>query len=149
FEHDPFVQKWGQNWGLPLYRWDRMGADNFAWWRARVAGVRAFFHLFRIDHILGFYRVYAFPWQPAENADYLPLDADAAQERTNGRLPRFFPQPDDTPENSQRNRESGERYLRAVLKEAGSGNVVGEDLGMVPPYVRPSLAELGIAGYKV
>jgi 4-alpha-glucanotransferase len=148
-QHDPFVQKWGQNWGLPLYRWDGMRADNFEWWRARVRGVRAFFHLFRIDHILGFYRVYAFPWSPDENNVYLPLDVEAAQAHTNGRLPQFLPHPDDTPEHCQSNRESGERYLRAVLEEAGPGKVVGEDLGVVPDYVRPSLAELGIAGYKV
>jgi 4-alpha-glucanotransferase len=37
------------------------GSRNFDWWRQRVAKVRAVFHLFRIDHVLGFYRIYAFP----------------------------------------------------------------------------------------
>ena len=40
---------------------------NFAWWRQRVRGVRKIFHVFRIDHVLGFYRIYAFPWRPQRN----------------------------------------------------------------------------------
>src|SRR5438876_509248 len=58
FKDDQFTQKWGQNWGIPLYRWDRMRANNFDWWRVRVRAVRRIFHLFRIDHVLGFYRIY-------------------------------------------------------------------------------------------
>ena len=87
FKSDPFTEKWGQNWGIPLYRWDKMRADDFAWWRRRVQRVRDIFHLFRIDHVLGFYRIYSFPWRPVENDDYLPLTSDAAKERTGGRLP--------------------------------------------------------------
>lgn len=36
YAEDPFTAKWGQNWGIPLYRWDVMAQDNFAWWRRRV-----------------------------------------------------------------------------------------------------------------
>src|SRR5439155_1203059 len=46
FEDDAFTRKWGQNWGIPLYRWERMRANNFLWWRQRVRGVRRIFHLF-------------------------------------------------------------------------------------------------------
>ena len=64
FKDDEFTQKWGQNWGIPLYRWDVMRANNFAWWRQARARRAEFFHVFRIDHVLGFYRIYAFPWRP-------------------------------------------------------------------------------------
>src|SRR5207302_5967804 len=43
----------------------------------------------------------------------------------------------------------GEEYLRMVLAESGATRVVGEDLGTVPRYVRPSLRSLGIAGFKI
>ena len=38
FKDDAFTQKWGQNWGIPLYRWSAMRANNFQWWRERVRG---------------------------------------------------------------------------------------------------------------
>ncbi len=90
FQDDPFVAKWGQNWGVPLYRWDRQRETGFRWWRQRVRLTRGIFHLFRIDHVLGFYRIYAFPWRPQENGEYLALTPEEALARTGGRLPRFF-----------------------------------------------------------
>ncbi|CAN5378753.1 4-alpha-glucanotransferase [soil metagenome] len=149
FKDDAFTQKWGQNWGIPLYRWDTMRARNFDWWRQRVRGVREIFHLFRIDHILGFYRIYAFPWRPQENAEFLPLSWEEMLARTGGRVPHFAPRDDETWENCERNRREGEEYLRVVLEEAGAARVIGEDLGTVPEYVRPNLRSLGIAGFKI
>lgn len=66
-QSDPFFQQWGQNWGIPLYRWDHMQANGFAWWRKRIARLTEIFQMFRLDHILGFYRIYAFPWRPERN----------------------------------------------------------------------------------
>jgi 4-alpha-glucanotransferase len=149
FKSDPFTEKWGQNWGIPLYNWTAMKADNFAWWRQRVSSVREVFHLFRIDHVLGCYRIYAFPWRPEHNAEFLPLDAAQAAELTGGRLPRFQPNDDLTPENAAANCAHGEDFLRVLIAEAGAFCLVGEDLGMVPDYVRPSLTKLDIAGFKI
>jgi 4-alpha-glucanotransferase len=149
FKDDAFTQKWGQNWGIPLYRWDRMRANNFAWWRERVHAARCIFHLFRIDHVLGFYRIYAFPWRPRKNKQFLPLDQQQMLEQTGGRAPHFIPRNDETPENCEANKRDGEEYLRAVLEEAGAARVIGEDLGVVPYYVRPDLQSLGIAGFKI
>jgi 4-alpha-glucanotransferase len=149
FKEDVFTQKWGQNWGIPLYRWDRMRANNFEWWRERVRAVRRIFHLFRIDHVLGFYRIYAFPWRPRKNKQFFPLDWNQMLERTSGRAPGFVPRDDGTPENSEANKREGEEYLRVVLDEAGTTRVIGEDLGLVPDYVRPNLRALGIAGFKI
>ena len=149
FKDDEFTQKWGQNWGIPLYRWDRMRADNFEWWRERVRAVRRIFHLFRIDHVLGFYRIYAFPWRPRKNKQFFPLDWNQMLERTSGRAPHFVPRDDEASENSEANRREGEEYLRVVLDEAGTTRVIGEDLGLVPDYVRPNLRALGIAGFRI
>ena len=149
FKDDEFTQKWGQNWGIPLYNWDAMRATNFDWWRQRVRGVRRIFHVFRIDHVLGFYRIYAFPWRPQRNAEFLPLTQDEMLQRTGGRVPHYAPRDDDSWENCEANRREGEEYLRMALEAAESTRLVGEDLGTVPPYVRPSLQSLGIAGFKI
>ncbi len=149
FKDDQFTQKWGQNWGIPLFRWDAMRKRNFDWWRQRVRSIRQSFHLFRIDHVLGFYRIYAFPWRPHQNTKFLPLEWDQMLERTGGREPQFVSRRDDTPDNCEANRREGEEYLHAVLEESGDARVIGEDLGTVPIYVRPSLQSLGIAGFKI
>jgi 4-alpha-glucanotransferase len=70
-------------------------------------------------------------------------------ERTGGRAPHFHPRDDSGAENSEANRREGEQYLRAVLEESGDARVIGEDLGTVPDYVRPSLRSLGVAGFKI
>src|SRR6266478_3536441 len=149
FKDDAFTQKWGQNWGIPLYHWDKMRANNFQWWRDRVRAVRRIFHLCRIDHVQGFYRIYAFPWRPRMNKQFLPLDQHQMLEKTGGRAPHFVPRDDETPENREANKREGEEYLRVVLQEAGAARVIGEDLGVVPDYVRPNLRSLGIAGFKI
>ena len=149
FKHDPFIIKWGQNWGVPLYRWDEMRKNHFAWWRQRVQSVREMFHLFRIDHILGFYRIYSFPWRPQFNSQFVSLNEEEAKRATGGRLPHFIPNDDSTWENKNANQSAGEEYLRALLEVVGQNRLIGEDLGMVPEYVRPSLTSLGIAGFKI
>ena len=149
FKDDEFTQKWGQNWGIPLYRWDVMRANDFKWWRQRVRGVKHVFHVFRIDHVLGFYRIYSFPWRPTRNQEFLPLGWEEMKALTGGREPGFAPRDDSRPEHAEANRREGEEYLRVVLQEAGATRVVGEDLGTVPDYVRPNLHSLGIAGFKI
>jgi 4-alpha-glucanotransferase len=149
FKEDEFTQKWGQNWGIPLYHWDRMRSNNFEWWRERVRAVRRAFHLFRIDHVLGFYRIYAFPWRPRKNKEFLSLDWQQMLEQTGGRAPHFVPRDDDTAENCEANKRDGEEYLRVALEEAGATRVIGEDLGAVPNYVRPNLRSLAIAGFVI
>ena len=149
FKDDKFTQKWGQNWGIPLYRWSTMRQCSFNWWRERVRAVAHCFHLFRIDHVLGFYRIYAFPWRPQQNKKFLDLDWNQMFAKTRGRAPHFEPRDDSTSENCYANCSEGEEYLRVVATEAGNGRVIGEDLGTVPDYVRPSLRSLGIAGFKI
>lgn len=149
FKDDEFTQKWGQNWGIPVYRWNVMRSRNFDWWRQRVRGVKRTFHLFRIDHVLGFYRIYAFPWRPSQNKEFLSFAWNQMLERTGNRAPHFAPRDDSNWQNCEMNRREGEEYLRVVLEECGRTRVVGEDLGTVPDYVRPNLGSLGVAGFKI
>ena len=51
----------GQNWGFPTYNWEKMAEDDFAWWKARLAKMSEYFDAFRIDHILGFFRIWEIP----------------------------------------------------------------------------------------
>ncbi|MBR2318445.1 MAG: 4-alpha-glucanotransferase [Bacteroidaceae bacterium] len=51
----------GQNWGFPTYNWQVMAGDGFAWWRRRLQYMSHFFDAYRIDHILGFFRIWEIP----------------------------------------------------------------------------------------
>ncbi len=51
----------GQNWGFPTYNWEAMSKDNFEWWRQRMQQLNRYFDALRIDHILGFFRIWQVP----------------------------------------------------------------------------------------
>ncbi|MBN1767184.1 MAG: 4-alpha-glucanotransferase [Prolixibacteraceae bacterium] len=51
----------GQNWGFPTYNWNEMAKNNFAWWRNRLNTMANYFDAYRIDHILGFFRIWEIP----------------------------------------------------------------------------------------
>lgn len=57
---DDFAVK-GQNWGFPTYNWKKMQEDHFEWWRRRFEQMSNYFDAFRIDHILGFFRIWSIP----------------------------------------------------------------------------------------
>ena len=111
----------GQDWGLPVYRWDVLAERDFDWLRDRAHRNADLFDGYRVDHLVGFYRTF-----------YRPHDGS----------PRRF-----TPESEEAQQALGERVL-SVFREPGS-EIIAEDLGVVPDFVRASLARLGIAGYKV
>jgi len=111
----------GQDWRLPVYRWDALAGRDFDWLRDRGRRMAALFDGYRVDHLVGFYRTY-----------FRPHDGSAAQ----------F-----TPEDEAAQTALGERVL-AVLREAGAA-IMAEDLGTVPDFVRESLARIGVPGYKV
>ncbi len=81
-----FFSRDGQNWGFPVYNWDVMSKDNYAWWSRRLGRMQCFFDAFRIDHILGFFRIWGIPrsftsglmgvFSPA-----LPFSSEALAER--------------------------------------------------------------------
>ena len=51
----------GQNWGFPTYNWYEMAKDDYAWWKSRLRKMSQYFDAFRIDHILGFFRIWEIP----------------------------------------------------------------------------------------
>ena len=62
---DAFAVK-GQNWEFPTYNWEEMGKNNYAWWRQRMEHMSNYFDAIRIDHILGFFRIWSIPQQDVE-----------------------------------------------------------------------------------
>ncbi len=124
----------GQDWGLPVCDWERMRRSGFAWMRARATRAAALYSLNRVDHVIGLYRTYyrnGSSAEPGALGDGLPSRAPEA---------RF------TPADEAEQLLLGETLLR-IFAEAGE--IVAEDLGMVPEYLRASLERLGIPGYKV
>ena len=71
----------GPNWGFPTYNWEKMAEDDYAWWKSRLAKMSEYFDAFRIDHILGFFRIWEIPlWTKSGLNGYfnpaLPFPAD-------------------------------------------------------------------------
>jgi 4-alpha-glucanotransferase len=110
----------GQDWGLPVYRWEVMERDNYEWLRQRIRRCLELYDGFRIDHLVGFYRTFV---------------------RERDRRSYF------TPADEPSQLAQGERLMR--LFAAGGGRIIAEDLGLVPDFVRESLARLQIPGLKV
>ncbi|HEV3139859.1 MAG TPA: 4-alpha-glucanotransferase [Vicinamibacterales bacterium] len=110
----------GQDWGMPLYRWDVIEREDFRWLRERARRSADLFDGFRVDHLVGLYRTYGKP-RNGGPAGFSPVD-----------------------ESSQL--ALGERVLRVFSANA---EIVAEDLGTVPDFVRASLARLGIPGFRV
>lgn len=62
---DPFSDT-GQNWGFPTYDWEEMAKDDYRWWQQRLQQLSRYFDAFRIDHILGFFRIWEIPVEQVE-----------------------------------------------------------------------------------
>lgn len=71
----------GQNWGFPTYNWHEMSRDGYHWWKERMVKMSEYFDVFRIDHILGFFRIWEISWEHVEGLmgrfnPALPFDLD-------------------------------------------------------------------------
>ncbi len=101
----------GQNWGFPTYRWDVMAQDGYAWWKSRLATMAKYFDAYRIDHILGFFRIWVIPI-----------------ESTQGLMGYFHPAiPLTRKELYQAGLElDDERFLRPYIRRWYLGNLFGE-----------------------
>ena len=109
----------GQLWGNPLFAWDRMKAEGYAWWMRRIAFQLRIYDVLRIDHFRGFDSYYAIP-------------RDAADARGG----RWRPGP-------------GIDFFREMERRMGRQNIIAEDLGFLTPSVRTLLARTGYPGMKV
>lgn len=110
----------GQDWGLPVYRWDVMEREGFPWLTERGRRMADLYGLYRVDHVVGLYRTYFFP--------------------ADGSIPAFVPSGEEA------QRRNGERVLGVLSRGA---RVIAEDLGTVPDFVRASLEGNRIPGYRV
>jgi len=75
----------GQNWGFPTYNWEEMSRDGFAWWKARFRKMAEYFDVYRIDHVLGFFRIWQIPMEQLHGLlgvfnPALPFSADELRE---------------------------------------------------------------------
>lgn len=114
----------GQNWGFPLYNWTEMEKKDNAWWKERLAYASNFYHIYRIDHIVGFFRIWGIPeGAPATEGHFVPNDPGAALRQ-------------------------GKKLMKMMI-DASPMLPIGEDLGVVPDEVRSELKNLGICGTKV
>jgi len=66
----------GQNWGFPTYNWEQMAVDGYTWWSKRFRQMSRYFDSFRIDHVLGWFRIWEIPAECIKG---------------NGRLGYFYP----------------------------------------------------------
>ncbi len=84
-----FFSKDGQNWGFPTYNWDEMAKDDYAWWKARLRKMAEYFDAFRIDHILGFFRIWEIPVECKSGVEghFNPAMPYSAEEIRNYGLP--------------------------------------------------------------
>lgn len=119
-----YYAKEGQYWGFPLYRWDELENRGYSWWKTRLELAQRLYHIYRLDHLVGFFRIWAIPeGKKAVDGFFLPQDQSM-----------WIPQ--------------GEKILSMML-EASNMLPIGEDLGDVPPAVRDCMKRLGICGTKV
>ena len=110
----------GQDWGHPTYRWDRIAATGFSWIRNRARRMAALYDGYRVDHLVGLYRTFGRP--PVGEPFFNPFDEPTQVAQ-------------------------GETIL-GILAEPGA-DIIAEDLGVVPDFVRASLSRLGVPGCKV
>ncbi len=119
---------YGQNWSFPTYNWENMKANGFRWWKSRFAQMSNYFDAFRIDHILGFFRIWS-----------IPLNA------VQGIMGRFDPC---LPVHQHEFGEKGiwfnyERFCKPFISE----EVVNRVFGDAAPYVRDTFLQKHTPGY--
>jgi len=109
----------GQRWGNPLYRWDRMAEDGYAWWRARFETLLGLVDLVRIDHFRGL---------------------EAAWE---------VPASEKTAENGEWVAGPGAAFFAALERHLGKLPVIAEDLGVITPPVVELRERFGFPGMQI
>jgi 4-alpha-glucanotransferase len=114
-----YFSKTGQLWGNPLYRWDVMAKDGYAWWIERFRATRALVDIIRLDHFRGFEKY----WE--------------------------IPGTDTTAINGRWVTGPGARLFEAVQNVLGSLPIIAEDLGTITPEVHALRDQFGFPGMRV
>lgn len=115
----------GQNWGFPIYNWSYIEKSDYAFWVNRLKTASNFYHLYRIDHIIGLYRIFAIPrGKTPLDGSYIPDDPSLALVQ-------------------------GERILKRLCECTNTFPTmlpIGEDLGLDIQYIKESMEHLSIPG---
>ena len=114
-----YFSRTGQLWGNPLYRWDVMEREDFAWWVERIGAMSRLFDLIRIDHFRGF-------------AGYYAIDAG-----------------EQTAEHGRWERGPGEKLFTRLREQLPQARLIAEDLGTITPDVEQLRDRFGFPGMKV
>lgn len=109
----------GQRWGNPLYRWDVMEKNNFAWWRERIKISCVLYDIIRIDHFIGVVNYYS--------------------------IPRNCP----TAIEGEWKEGPGRKFTDAITESVANAKIIAEDLGVTTPKVRKLINDTGFYGMKV
>ena len=114
----------GQYWGFPLYKWNAMEKENYSWWKERLHYAETFYHLYRIDHVIGFFRIWAIKRNtPANKGFFIPIETWQALAQG--------------------------RKLLSMIKKATKMQPIGEDLGILFEGMPEIMEELEVASTKV
>lgn len=118
----------GQRWGMPAYNWPAMADGDYDYLERKLRYAENFYDMFRIDHVIGVFRLYT-----------IPISSPAEREGLDGCF---------DPKDEGEWEEHGRRLLEVMLKSTRM-LPCGEDLGMVPPCSFKVLRELAIPGIDV
>ncbi len=119
---DQFSQG-GQKWGLPAYNWQDIAENNFNFWRNKIARACEIYDIFRLDHMVGFFRTWIF--EKGQDKGHFDI------------------------ENEEEQKKRGFDFLQSVFETAKDKLPIAEDLGVIPDYMRQMMQELSMPGYKV
>ncbi len=115
----------GQCWGFPLFNWPAHYEEDFSWWTQRLQFAENFYHIYRIDHVVGFFRLWAI------------------NKQTNLAVDGFY-----YPNNPYLWATLGKDLL-SIITQKTTMLPIAEDLGTIPPYAFYTLKQLGICGTRV
>ncbi len=109
----------GQRWGNPLYRWDVMEKDGFAWWRERMKANAALYDVIRIDHFIGI-------------VNYWSIEASCP-----------------TAIDGEWRKGPGEKLTNAIMESIGDAGIIAEDLGVLTQPVKDLITKMNYPGMKI
>lgn len=115
-----FFSSTGQYWGNPLYRWDEMKKDNYAWWAKRLVGTLKLVDILRVDHFRGFEAYWEIPVNPEQSA-----------------------------QNGQWVKGPDADFFEEMLAQLGELPLIAEDLGVITPEVNALRRRFELPGMRI
>ncbi len=115
---------YGQKWGFPLFNWENLKKHNYEWWRQRLNVASSCYHMYRVDHVIGFFRIWSMlPDESPVEGKFIPKEPA-----------RWEPQ--------------GKDHLKMLI-ESSPMLPLAEDLGLVPKFIYKALHDACVCGTRV